>query len=548
VKVHFGRKMARVHLPKKPNPEGTGRAGQGPGRPSQATRGSRQSTGSTRNAGQENEGGRANQNVRRISSVGDTRQAEKREVPRSADIQPAGKVSRVSAAGKVTKVTTKPAANNLAVAATAVAKPAAGVAAALTFKQGGGRGRGNSKVSVDDNASPPVKRTRGRKAKKEGNAEPSPMDVRNNGGLASSNNSHDLTNKTGGGGAIAKTHKMEETDAVINTAAAMDTSPVLPAVNGTEAAPQTEPMSAAAPVNTAVDTPAVVNGAPVVSDKMFVGCHASASGGVHNAVTDAVKANAKSFALFLRNQRSWTSKPLDQEVADSFKKLCAEHNFPPHLILPHGSYLLNLGSPEVEKREKSVRLLVEELERCQKLGLTMFNIHPGSSCGQIGREECVQFIAEGVNQALQQTIGVKIVLENMSGQGHTIGGDFRELRAIIDKVVDKSRIGVCLDTCHAMAYGYDLSSQDGFDRLIKEFSEQVGFSWLLALHVNDSKGEAGCHLDRHENIGRGKIGKEGFKRIMNCNHFRGLPLILETPFDSDKGYGSEISMLSEMVV
>ena len=186
----------------------------------------------------------------------------------------------MSAAGKVTKVTTKPAANNLAVAAAAVAKPAAGVAAALTSRQGGGRGRGNSKVSVDDIA-PPVKRTRGRKAKvvdekKEGNVEPSPMDVRNNGGLETSNNSHDLTNKTGGA-AIIKTDK-KETDAVATTAAAaMDTSPVLPAVNGTGAVPQTKPaLSAVAPVSTAVDTPAVINGAPVVSDKMFVGCHASA--------------------------------------------------------------------------------------------------------------------------------------------------------------------------------------------------------------------------------------------------------------------------------
>ena len=187
----------------------------------------------------------------------------------------------MSAAGKVTKVTTKPAANNLAVAATAVAKPAAGVAAALTFKQGGGRGRGNSKVSVDDIA-PPVKRTRGRKAKvvdekKEGNVEPSPMDVRNNGGLETSNNSHDLTNNKTGGAAIVKTDK-KETDAVATTAAAaMDTSPVLPAVNGTGAVPQTEPaLSAVAPVSTAVDTPAGLNGAPGVSDKMFVGCHASA--------------------------------------------------------------------------------------------------------------------------------------------------------------------------------------------------------------------------------------------------------------------------------
>jgi len=290
-----------------------------------------------------------------------------------------------------------------------------------------------------------------------------------------------------------------------------------------------------------VPTPSVCFG------KMFIGGHMSTAGSITTAVTNAVNIKAKSFGLFLRNQRSWDSKPLEAETVKAFRDLCAEHKYPPHLILPHGSYLLNLGSPKEELRQKSVDLLIDELERCSQLGLSLFNIHPGSSGGEISREECITYIAEGINKALRSTQGVKVVLNNMSCQGHTIGGDLTELKAIIELVVDKSRIGVCLDTCHAMAAGYDLSTQEGFDKLIREFEEQVGFEWLVGVHLNDSKGPAGCHLDRHENIGKGTIGVAGFQRIMNCKHFINLPLILETPFDKEDTYQLEIDMLTKMV-
>ena len=219
------------------------------------------------------------------------------------------------------------------------------------------------------------------------------------------------------------------------------------------------------------------------------------SGGVHHAVEAAARVGAQSFGLFLRPQRTWRAPPLKPGVADQFKALCAEHNFPPHLILPHGSYLVNLASPNPELREKSIVTLVEEMVRCQQLGLTLFNIHPGSTCGKLSRQEGIRLVAEGINRVHRETKGstVKVVLENMCRQGDTLGGDLEELKLIIDQVEEKERVGVCLDTCHAMAAGYDLSTLEGFERLCCEFETKVGWQWLVGVHINDSLGPAGSH-------------------------------------------------------
>jgi len=298
----------------------------------------------------------------------------------------------------------------------------------------------------------------------------------------------------------------------------------------------------------------VINGSLAESrtGKIYIGYHASSAGGVHNAITSTAEIGAECLALFLRPQRTWSAPPLKPEAATQFKDLKSSHNIATHMILPHGSYLLNLGSPEVNQREKSLNVLVDELQRCQELGIRLFNIHPGSSCGKISRDECVSNIATGINAAHKETEGsdVKIVLENMSCQGHTIGGDLRELKQIIDQVDDKTRVGVCLDTCHAMAAGYDLSTEEGFNRLLTEFEEFVGWEWLVGCHLNDSKGPAGCHRDRHENIGKGTIGVEGFRRIVNCPHFTDIPLILETPLNEElgnKGYQEEIELLISLI-
>ncbi|CAL4192679.1 unnamed protein product, partial [Meganyctiphanes norvegica] len=270
-------------------------------------------------------------------------------------------------------------------------------------------------------------------------------------------------------------------------------------------------------------------------------------GGVWNAFADAEDIKAKSFALFLRNQRAWQAKPLEDNHITKWKE--ASKGMPLHLVLPHGSYLMNLGSPKEDTLNKSRTLFVEELDRCHKLGIPHFNFHPGSSCGEMSREKCCLQIAESINIAHEQTKGSEViaVLENMCGQGNTVGGDLHELRIIIQNVNDKSRVGVCIDTCHANAAGYDLGSEEGFEELINDFGKIIGWQFLRGLHINDSKGKAGDHLDRHENIGKGTIGIEGFRRIMNCEYFTDMPLILETPYTTNDGYGKEIVKLERLI-
>ncbi|XP_047493890.1 probable endonuclease 4 isoform X2 [Penaeus chinensis] len=286
--------------------------------------------------------------------------------------------------------------------------------------------------------------------------------------------------------------------------------------------------------------------APVPSTGIkYMGCHVSGAGGVWLAFQNAVECNAKSFALFLCNQRQWVSKPLDELTVTKWKD--AAKDTPPHLILPHGSYLMNLGSPNPELLEKSRNRLLEELQRCERLGIPHYNFHPGSTTGKISREECCKRIAESINIAHEQTKGVICVLENMSCQGFTVGGDLHELRVIIENVKDKSRVGVCIDTCHTHAAGYDLSSKSGFETFVDDFEKIIGWQFLRGLHINDSKGKFGDHQDRHENIGKGTIGIEGFRRIMNCSYFNDMPLILETPWTSNEGYAKEIKILEGLV-
>ncbi|XP_074647255.1 uncharacterized protein LOC141903153 [Tubulanus polymorphus] len=271
----------------------------------------------------------------------------------------------------------------------------------------------------------------------------------------------------------------------------------------------------------------------VTRSDMFIGAHVSASKSIVNAVENAATIGARAFALFLRSQRRWLAKPLDPKVAEKFKIACQEHGYKPSFILPHGPYILNCGAPNEEILAKSRTLLLEELERCEMLGLTLYNLHPGSSCGEISTEECINKIASSINLALEKTSTVTVVLENMSCQGNTIGGRFTELKQIIDRITDKSRIGVCLDTCHAMAAGYDLSQESGFKQMMHDFETTVGFKYLKALHLNDSVGICGCHRDLHENIGRGKIGLKGFERVVNDHTFTNIPMILETPANVD---------------
>lgn len=283
------------------------------------------------------------------------------------------------------------------------------------------------------------------------------------------------------------------------------------------------------------------------NQEKLVGAHVSIAGGLHNAVAEALAIGAKAFGLFLRSQRQWNSKPLEDKAADLFKEACAKANFSPHSILPHGIYLMNCGSPDEETLSKSRSTLVDELQRCEKLGLCLYNFHPGSTCGKITVEESIDRIAESINLAHKETKYVVTVLENMSCQGNTIGGKFEELRDIIDRVQDQSRVGVCLDTCHAFAAGYDIASEKGFSQMMEEFDTVIGLKYLRGVHLNDSKGEIGCHLDRHENIGKGNIGVEAFQRLMRDPRFNGVPMILETPCTSEDTYKKEIKKLYAMI-
>lgn len=261
----------------------------------------------------------------------------------------------------------------------------------------------------------------------------------------------------------------------------------------------------------------------------YVGAHVSASGGVSKAPINAHEIGAKAFALFTRNPSRWQSAPISDKEANAFKENCAKFGYTPDLILPHDSYLINLGSPDTESLEKSRQSFLDEMRRCEQLGLTMLNFHPGSHLNKISVDDCLDRIAESINITLDITSGVKAVIENTAGQGSNLGFTFEQIRRIIDGVHDKSRVGVCIDTCHALAAGYDLTSPDGYDETWRQFGEIIGWEYFSAMHVNNTKKGLGSKVDRHESLGKGMIGSELFQLIMNDPRMDSIPLILETP-------------------
>ncbi len=258
----------------------------------------------------------------------------------------------------------------------------------------------------------------------------------------------------------------------------------------------------------------------------YIGAHVSASGGVENAPVNAHEIGANAFALFTKNQRQWVSKPLTEESIRLFKEYCAKYSFQPEHILPHDSYLINLGHPDPEGLEKSRAAFLDEMQRCEQLGLKLLNFHPGSHLNKISVEDCLSLIAESINLTLEKTKGVTAVIENTAGQGSNLGNEFWHLKYIIDRVEDKTRVGVCLDTCHTFTAGYDLLGD--YEGVFNEFEEVVGFQYLRAMHLNDSKKELGSRVDRHDSIGKGFIGFPFFERLMRDPRFDNMPLILET--------------------
>lgn len=277
----------------------------------------------------------------------------------------------------------------------------------------------------------------------------------------------------------------------------------------------------------------------------YIGAHVSVAGGVSNSPVNAHEIGAKAFALFTGMSSRWQSKPISDTQCELFNRYCQEYGYSPEVILPHDNFLINLGSPDKAKLAMSRKSFLEEMERCMQLGLTMLNFHPGSHLNEMSEDECLDRIAESINITLDKTAGVKAVIENTAGQGSNLGFDFAHISHIISKVEDKSRVGVCIDTCHAYSAGYDLRTEDGYRRTWEEFDDIVGREYLCALHLNDDKRELGSHIDRHAPIGEGTLGKEFFIRLVNDPRFDNMPLILETPDESR--WPEEISWLYSMI-
>ena len=273
----------------------------------------------------------------------------------------------------------------------------------------------------------------------------------------------------------------------------------------------------------------------------YFGAHVSASGGADNAPANAHAIGATAFALFTKNQRQWVAKPLTAGEIDAFRKACDTYGYRPEQILPHDSYLINLGHPEKEALEKSRTAFLDEMQRCELLGLDRLNFHPGSHLQKITEEESLDRIAESINIALDKTRGVTAVIENTAGQGLNLGFRFEHLRYLIDRVEDKSRVGVCIDTCHAFAAGYDLRTAEACDATFAELERVVGFGYLKGMHLNDAMKILGSRVDRHMPLGEGMIGMECFRYIARDERFDGIPLILETP--DETRWGEEIARL-----
>lgn len=276
----------------------------------------------------------------------------------------------------------------------------------------------------------------------------------------------------------------------------------------------------------------------------YIGAHVSAAGGVENAPVRAHEIGATGFALFTKNQRRWSAKPLTEENITGFQANCEKYGYSMDAIIPHDSYLINLGHPEKEKLQKSRDAFLDELRRCEQLGIKLLNFHPGSHLKKISETECLKIIAESINMALDQTGFTKAVIENTAGQGTNMGFRFEHLAEIIEQVDNRVRVGVCIDTAHAFAGGYDISTEEGFYDTFDQFEKIIGFEKLMGMHLNDSKKEAGTRVDRHDSLGDGYIGWTPFELIMKDRRFNGIPMVLETP--NPERWPEEIDQLKKL--
>ncbi len=273
----------------------------------------------------------------------------------------------------------------------------------------------------------------------------------------------------------------------------------------------------------------------------YIGAHVSISGGVENAPLNAGAIGATAFAMFTKNQRQWSAPPISEASAAAFRANCEKFGFKPENILPHDTYLINLGQPDSEKRRRSLDAFIDELKRCNQLGLVKLNFHPGSHLNEVTMEEELKLIADSVREAVDTVPNVRAVFENTAGQGTNVGFAFSQIATMLELTDRPERVGVCLDTCHSYAAGYDLVSPEGYEKTFEEFERLIGFEFLHGMHLNDSKSVLGGRLDRHNSVGEGELGIDFFRRLMRDPRFDNIPLVLETP--DEERWPDEIATL-----
>ncbi len=278
----------------------------------------------------------------------------------------------------------------------------------------------------------------------------------------------------------------------------------------------------------------------------YIGAHVSAAGGPVNAVENAKDIGATAFALFTKNQKVWTAPPLSETAIRSFVEACATLGYSPAQILPHDSYLINLANPDQDKRRKSLEAFVDEMERVSRLGLDRLNFHPGAHLNLVSPQEGLTLVAQALDEAIDRVPGVKPVIETTAGQGSNLGATFEQIAGIIDQVRKNDQVGVCIDTCHIFAAGYDIRTEETFADTMDRFAKVIGFDKLMGMHLNDAKSQLGSHVDRHDSLGEGNIGWTPFRLIMQDARFEGIPLILET-IDSAL-WEQEIQTLTSFII
>ncbi len=279
---------------------------------------------------------------------------------------------------------------------------------------------------------------------------------------------------------------------------------------------------------------------------LLLGAHMSVAGGYDQALIRGESIGCTTIQIFTKSNRQWYAKPIHIDDAILFKKTLEQSNI--KSVIAHASYLINVGSAQKATEEKAIKALIDELERCELLGIKSLVLHPGS-CGTLTKEEGIKQISANLNKALEQTTSsTMILLENMAGQGSAIGSTFEELALIRANIHHKKRIGFCFDTCHAFAAGYDLSTQESYQNVWKAFDATIGLEHLKAIHLNDSKQKLGSHLDRHEDIGKGHIGLLGFECLINDPALIDIPKILETPKETLEDDYKNLQILKKLLI